>query len=623
MKPQFQRLICLALVANLFSCSFFQTGKHQPIEPQAPTETSKPPAPVKTGDAAQSEVKSTTATEAANDAKSEYSAYDLQATAADSAAQVQEKGYDVKPSFEMSAGAFATDMAVGRSATTLGKKMAGANSYFPHPSINSLPTSNESYDGIQENTFHKASSQALSTFSIDVDTASYSNMRRMLQQKVQPPADAIRVEELINYFNYDYAAPEKDAFSVNMEMAPALWNKKHKIVRIGIKGKEMKIDKRPASNLVFLIDVSGSMESSERLPLVKSALNMLIEKMTENDKISIVVYAGAAGLVLPPTPGNQKMKIIRALDQLQAGGSTNGSGGIELAYKTATEQFIKGGVNRVILATDGDFNVGVTSRDELVQLVQKNAKKNIYLSILGFGMGNYKDGMMETLSNKGNGNYAYIDTQSEARKVMVEQLSGTLVTIAKDVKIQVEFNPRFVESYRLVGYENRVLKNEDFNNDKKDAGDIGAGHTVTALYEIVPVGSGSQVANSVDALKYQKTKVVEVQNDSKEWMTVKLRYKKPDGDTSTKIEFPLEASDQSFDKASESFRFASAVALFGMILRNSEHVQEGSYKDVIATAKKAKGSDVNAYREEFIDLVKKAQDLKELNLGNRAQVMED
>jgi Ca-activated chloride channel homolog len=475
-------------------------------------------------------------------------------------------------------------------------------------------TNSESYDGITENSFHQCINQPLSTFSIDVDTASYSNMRRMITQGSLPPKDAIRIEELVNYFDYDYAPPETGAFAVNMEVAPALWNKKHKLVRIGIKGKEIKVDKRPASNLVFLIDVSGSMDSAEKLPLVKSALTMLTDKLGENDKISIVVYAGAAGLVLSPTLGDHKMQILRALDNLKAGGSTNGGGGITLAYKTASENFIKGGVNRVILATDGDFNVGTTGRDDLVQLVEKNAKKNIYLSILGFGMGNYKDGLMESLSDKGNGNYAYIDNQSEARKVMVEQLSGTLVTIAKDVKIQVEFNPKFVGSYRLVGYEDRVLKNEDFNNDAKDAGDIGAGHTVTALYEIIPAGESAGGDDKVDALKYQKVEVQKetamVKNNSNEMLTLKIRYKKPDGDVSSKQEFALADQNNKFDSASTSFRFSSAVALFGMLLRESDYKQEGAFSKVLEVAKKSKGEDKNQYRQEFIELVRATEKLK-------------
>ena len=491
--------------------------------------------------------------------------------------------------------------------------------YFEPPIVEQ-----EVYDTIVENKFHKALKSPLSTFSVDVDTASYANVRRMVNMGSKPPADAVRIEELINYFDYNYTPPEAGAFSVNLESGPALWNPKHKIVRIGIKGKEIKVDKRPASNLVFLIDVSGSMNSPERLPLVKSALTMLVEKLNENDKISIVVYAGAAGLVLPPTNGDHKQRILNALNQLSAGGSTNGGQGIQLAYKTAEDNFIKGGVNRVILATDGDFNVGTTSREALVKLVQEHAKNNVYLSLLGFGMGNYKDGLMESLSNKGNGNYAYIDSQDEAKKVMVDQMCGTLVTIAKDVKLQVEFNPKFVESYKLIGYENRVMKNEDFNNDKKDAGDIGAGHTVTALYEIIPAGTQSEEeeSESVDSLKYGKTKAVEkkkataelAQNDSSELLTVKIRYKKPDGDVSTKQEFPLTNKTTSFEETSESFRFASSVAMFGLLLRNSELVKDGNFDQVLKTAKGALGEDKKSYRQDFIDLVKK---VKNMDQGNQ------
>lgn len=508
---------------------------------------------------------------------------------------------------------------VGAGSMAQAQGMAYPSSYIATYDGRSESANTESYDGIVENSFHQCLAQPTSTFSIDVDTAAYSNMRRMITQGVFPNKDAIRIEELINYFNYDYAAPETGAFAVAMETAPALWNKKHRVVRIGVKGKEMKVDKRPASNLVFLVDVSGSMDQPEKLPLVKSALGMLVENLGSNDKISIIVYAGAAGMVLSPTTGNHKKEILASLENLKAGGSTNGGGGIELAYKTAKENFIKGGVNRVILATDGDFNVGTTSREALVELVEKNAKGNVYLSILGFGMGNYKDGLMETLSNKGNGNYAYIDNRKEAKKVMVDQLSGTLVTIAKDVKIQVEFNPKFVAAYRLVGYENRVLKNEDFDNDKKDAGDIGAGHTVTALYEIVPVGV-EMPAEKEESLKYKKTeekkvevaavKAVSAENNSNELLTLKIRYKKPDGDVSAKQEFILKQQETAFDNATESFRFSSAVALFGMLLRGSENVKDGNYDTVIEIAGKAKGSDKHELRSEFIELVRKVDAMK-------------
>lgn len=477
-----------------------------------------------------------------------------------------------------------------------------------------IEISQESYDVINENKFQQCTEKPVSTFSIDVDTASYSNVRRMITQGVKPNIDAVRIEELVNYFDYNYEKPQKGAFAVNLEYAPALWNKKHKVVRVGIKGKEMATNKRPASNLVFLVDVSGSMNSPQKLPLVKASLRMLVEQMGENDKISLAVYAGAAGLALPPTTGDKKTKILTAIDNLEAGGSTNGAGGITLAYETAMENFIKGGVNRVILATDGDFNVGTTSREGLLEIVEKNAKKNVYLTILGYGMGNYKDGMMEALSNKGNGNYAYIDTQNEAKKVMVEQLSGTLVTIAKDVKIQIEFNPQLVKAYRLIGYENRLLKNEDFDNDAKDAGDIGAGHTVTALYEIVPKGvdleTSSEPSLKYQTVKTQTAKVAATENSTDELLTLKIRYKKPDGDVSEKQEFTLKNSSESFENSSESLRFASAVAMFGMILRESEFVKEGDYTTVVKTAKKALGEDKNNYRQEFISLVNQLDNIK-------------
>lgn len=507
---------------------------------------------------------------------------------------------------EMSMGYATGGMALGRAAPASSGHYG--QMYAP------IEISQESYDTINENKFQQCTEKPVSTFSIDVDTASYSNVRRMITQGVKPNIDAVRIEELINYFDYKYETPQKGAFAVNLEYAPALWNKKHKLVRVGIKGKEMAVNKRPASNLVFLVDVSGSMNSPQKLPLVKASLRMLVEQLGENDKISLAVYAGAAGLVLPATTGDKKTKILTAIDNLEAGGSTNGAGGITLAYETAMENFIKGGVNRVILATDGDFNVGTTSREGLLDIVEKNAKKNVYLSILGFGMGNYKDGMMETLSNKGNGNYAYIDTQSEAKKVMVEQMSGTLVTIAKDVKIQVEFNPQLVKAYRLVGYENRLMKNEDFDNDAKDAGDIGAGHTVTALYEIVPQGVEIESSGET-SLKYQKVKTetakaAAVSNNTDELLTLKIRYKKPDGDVSEKQEFVLKNSNETFENSSESLRFASAVAMFGMLLRESEFVKEGDYSTVVKTAKKALGEDKNNYRQEFINLVNQLDNIK-------------
>jgi Ca-activated chloride channel homolog len=603
----YSKIAVLSLLTLLASCTNIETPRDekQPVSP-AESPQIQPTQPIKqveedlysTYELKKDKVELETRTKGVT-VEAPQMASDSSALAMNSAAPMASRG--------IGAGA-------AKSFTGNAKMMREGRMYYPAPSLPIYTESIESYDSITENSFHDCLTNPLSTFSIDVDTASYSNMRRMIVQGSVPNKDSIRVEELINYFNYDDQAPTDGAFAVNMEVAPSLWNKKHRVVRIGIKGKEIKTDQRPASNLVFLIDVSGSMDSADKLPLVKSSLGMLVDKLNKNDKISIVVYAGAAGTVLEPTTGDKKLQILRALDHLKAGGSTNGSDGIELAYKLAKENFIKGGVNRVILATDGDFNVGTTDRESLIKLVEKNAKENVYVSILGFGMGNYKDGMMESLSNKGNGNYAYIDTMSEARKVMVEQMSGTLVTIAKDVKLQVEFNPKFVQSYRLVGYEDRVLKNEDFNNDAKDAGDIGAGHTVTALYEIVPVGEKS--SGKVDALKYQKVEASEKQvqafeSSSDELLTLKIRYKKPDGNVSAKQEFTLmNQQTKTFENSSEAYRFSSAVALFGMLLRQSEYVQDGTFKDVLRTAKKSQGEDKNQYRQEFIELVGQVESLK-------------
>tara|TARA_B100000749_G_scaffold280455_1_gene276664 strand:- start:103534 stop:105660 length:2127 start_codon:yes stop_codon:yes gene_type:complete len=484
--------------------------------------------------------------------------------------------------------------------------------YKPRPS-----TSGESYDSIQENSFLSPLKSPLSTFSIDVDTASYSNLRRMINYSQSIPNNAVRIEEMINYFPYNYEAPRrKEPFAVHIEHTKSPWSKNN-IVRIGLKGKDIPWDKRPQNNLVFLLDVSGSMNSPNKLPLLKTAFTMLIDKLNEKDTVSIVVYAGAAGVVLEPTEGSEKNKIITALDQLQAGGSTNGGQGIAAAYKLAQDHFIKGGNNRVILATDGDFNVGTVNRQPLNQTIKQYADKGIYLSILGFGMGNYQDGRMEDLSNKGNGNYAYIDTIREARKVLVEQMMGTLVTIAKDVKIQVEFNPKFVGYYRLIGYENRKMAAQDFANDKKDAGEIGAGHTVTALYEVVPAGQTPD-AGTMPKLKYQKVDnpksvpVADIKPDS-ELLTVKLRYKAPNATQSKLMEFPLKGLPIAFEKASESTRFASAVALFGMLLKGSQYSGTGTYSLVRQTASGAKGSDKGGYRAEFLQLVEKVSALKPNN----------
>ena len=468
------------------------------------------------------------------------------------------------------------------------------------------------YDHILENPFLDAKTNPLSTFSIDVDTASYSNIRRFVNEGSLPPKDAVRVEEMINYFTYDYAQPtDQKPFAVHVDLASCPWETSHRLVRIGLKGKEIATDKRGPSNLVFLLDVSGSMTPPERLPLIKQSMRLLVEKLTENDRVAIVVYAGASGLALPSTPGNQKEKILSALESLEPGGSTNGAEGIQLAYKVAADNFIKGGVNRVILATDGDFNVGVTNQGDLIRLIEEKAKTGVFLSVLGVGTDNLKDSTMQKLADKGNGNYAYLDSLDEARKVLVQQMNGTLVTIAKDVKVQVEFNPARVASYRLIGYEKRMLRKEDFNNDKVDAGEIGAGHTVTALYEVVPVGvSANPTANvpPVDPLKYSKPE--KATSSSDEMLTVKLRYKKPDEDKSQLIERPVLDSNAAFASTSPDFKFAAAVAEFGMLLRDSEHKGNGTFGTVLEWAQEGKGSDANGYRAGFIELVRKAQALK-------------
>lgn len=475
------------------------------------------------------------------------------------------------------------------------------------------PANTESYTEAKYNEFIRVIDNPLSTFSIDVDTASYSNMRRFVNNGTLPPKDSVKVEEFINYFNYKYPAPKGDTpFSVNMEVAASPWNKDYKLVRVGLKGKEIALHERPTSNLVFLLDVSGSMSAPNKLPLLKESMKMLLRKLDERDRIAIVVYAGASGLVLKSTPANKKVEILRSLNNLQAGGSTNGGAGIELAYKTAMEGYVKGGINRVILATDGDFNVGTTGRGQLLELIKEKAKSKIFLTVLGLGMGNYKDDTLETLAQNGNGNYAYIDNMNEAKKVLNEDLSGTLMTIAKDVKIQVEFNPEKVSAYRLVGYENRMLKARDFNDDKKDAGEIGAGHTVTAFYEVVPAGVEFK-GPGIDKLKYQKVAEKKAETPkltgSKEMLTVKLRYKAPEGDKSKKIEFPLVDTNKKFDSASEDFRFAAAVATYGQILRKDERV-ELKLSDVLSMAKKSKGEDKYGYRQEFLELVELASEIK-------------
>lgn len=467
----------------------------------------------------------------------------------------------------------------------------------------------EGYDHINENRFHKTSDDPLSTFSIDVDAAAYSNVRRFLNQGTMPPAGAVRIEEMINYFHYTYPQPtEGQPFSINTEISAAPWNKEHKLVLIGLQGKNIPTENLPASNLVFLIDVSGSMDEPNKLPLVRSSMKMLVDQLREQDKVSIVVYAGAAGLVLPPTSGAQKTTIKNAIDNLEAGGSTAGGAGIKLAYKTANEFMIKGGNNRVILCTDGDFNVGESSDDAMERMIEQERKTGVFLTVLGYGMGNYQDSKMQKLADKGNGNHAYIDGITEAKKVLVNEFGGTLFTIAKDVKLQVEFNPAKVQGYRLIGYENRMLAKEDFNNDKKDAGELGSGHTVTALYEIIPVGAKTDLLDNVDALKYQSNvKPFSKSNQTDEILTVKFRYKAPDEDVSKLIVHPLRDEQVSMNALSDNFRFAASVAEFGMLLRGSDFRGSASYANVLMMARQGRGIDEEGYRSEFIRLVESAQ----------------
>jgi len=476
-------------------------------------------------------------------------------------------------------------------------------------SITNKDFNTEDYDHINENGFHKVSDDPLSTFSIDVDAASYSNVRRFLNSNQLPPAGAVRTEELINYFKYNYPQPvDKYPFSITTEMSVCPWSSDHKLVMIGLQGKNIPVENLPASNLVFLIDVSGSMFEENKLPLVKASLKMLTDQLREKDNISIVVYAGNAGLVLPTTSGSDKTKIKTAIDALEAGGSTAGGAGIQLAYKTAKENFIKNGNNRVILCTDGDFNVGASSDDELVSMIEKERESGVYLTVLGYGMGNYKDNKMQQLADKGNGNHSYIDGINEAKKVLVNEFGGTLFTIAKDVKLQVEFNPAKVAGYRLIGYENRMLNKEDFNDDKKDAGELGSGHTVTALYEIIPVGVRSEFLKDVDQLKYQKNKT-NVTDLTDELLTIKFRYKDPSKNTSELIVHPVKNNDVAFNATSNNFRFAAAVAGFGMLLRQSEFKGSSSYNTILHTANDAIGNDAEGYRKEFVTLIKKAASL--------------
>ena len=465
------------------------------------------------------------------------------------------------------------------------------------------PRDTASYATIVENKFQSAREHPLSTFSIDVDTASYTNVRRFLNDGVLPPSDAVRLEEMINYFKYDYPDPKGETpVSITTEFAVTPWNSKTRLALVGMRAKPIAMEKTPPRNLTFLLDVSGSMTPHNRLPLVKTAMQMLVDTLREEDRVAIVVYAGNSGIVLRPTGGAHRAEIKRAIEDLRAGGSTNGAAGIQLAYDLAAENFVKDGINRVILATDGDFNVGVTSREDLLQLIERKRERGIFLSVLGVGDNNLKDSTMEMLADKGNGNYSYLDSIQEARRVLIAEAGSTLVTVAKDVKLQIEFNPHVVEAYRLIGYENRLLRKEDFNNDRKDAGDVGAGHAVTALYELVP--AGETVPGGVDPLKYQQnpepTTRAATAATSSELMHIKVRYKAPQGDTSRLLEFPVRNPSP---RMTPNLGFASAVAEFGLLLRNSDYKGSANWDQVVARAREHRGEDPDGYRAEFVRLV--------------------
>lgn len=483
----------------------------------------------------------------------------------------------------------------------------------PHGPLPALtagrPFNTETYDRIVDNPFLDVTQNPLSTFSIDVDTGSYANIRRFIRMDQLPPAGAVRTEEMLNYFDYDYPpAPEGKPFSVTVDIVEAPWNAKHRLARVALRGTEIDPAKRPPCNLVFLLDVSGSMNQPNKLPLVKQAMHILLEQLNEKDRVAIVTYAGTSGLALPSTTADKKRAIREAIDALRPGGSTNGEAGIQLAYDIAKANAISGGANRVILATDGDFNVGTTSRDELIRIIEEKAKSGVFLTVLGFGMGNLKDAMMEQLADKGNGTYGYIDSEHEAKRLFARHATGSLVTIAKDVKIQVEFNPAKVGAYRLIGYENRALRAEDFNDDKKDAGEIGSGHTVTALYELVPPGEATGLS-PVDDLKYQPKKRNGAAATSADMMTVKLRYKKPDGDTSDKIELAVTDAGANIASASADMKFAASIAEVAMLLRDSPHKGSADWKSALELATAGKGADVHGDRAEFIELVRSAEKL--------------
>ncbi|WP_156307080.1 vWA domain-containing protein [Sphingobacterium endophyticum] len=472
----------------------------------------------------------------------------------------------------------------------------------------------ESYDRFEENGFISPKKEALSTFAVDVDAASYSNVRRMINSGQLPPKDAVRVEEMINYFQYNLQGPQNsDPVKIYTELSTSPWNKEHQLMRIALKAKDIPKENLKASNLVFLIDVSGSMMAANKLPLVQSSLKLLVDQLRAEDKVAIVTYAGNASVHLESTKGDQKMKIKTAIDELTAGGSTAGGAGIKKAYQIARHNFIKAGNNRIILATDGDFNVGESSDEAMEDLIAKERESGVNLTVLGYGMGNIKDKKMEILADKGRGNYAYIDNISEARKAMVTEFGGTLFTVAKDVKIQVEFNPAYVQAYRLVGYENRLMDAEDFNNDAKIGGDMGVGHTVTAIYEVIPVGVKSSIIGTVDKLKYQETDKPNLGSKNGELATVKFRYKDPQSEKSQLQQTVVKNNVHALDAVSEDFRFATAVAEFGMLLRNSSYKQNSSFENLIARAKAAKGKDDEGYRAEFIRMAEDSKSILDSN----------
>ena len=567
MKNMSRRASLLVAAAVLTACAAPQQTTQQPVEDAR--------------------------TESELDLYSEQRAQKIEARQEDQAAQ---------PS-RVSAVRPVAEMVAAHSAPSVG---VAAPAFACCPVPYSQPTNTEQYQHLDDNAVKLAAEHPVSTFSIDVDTGAYANVRRLLTAGQLPPQDAVRVEEMINYFDYQYTAPNnrETPFSVSTEMAAAPWNKEALLLKIGIKGMEVAAEQRPAANLVFLIDVSGSMQSPDKLPLLKSAFGLLTDQLSARDRVSIVVYAGSSGVVLEPTPGDQKRSILDAIGRLEAGGSTNGAEGITRAYDLARAALVKGGINRVVLATDGDFNVGVVNFEALIDLAERERASGVALTTLGFGTGNYNDQLIEQLANAGNGNYSYIDTLSEARKVLVSELSSTLVTIAKDVKIQVEFNPAEVLEYRLIGYENRMLEREDFNNDKVDAGEIGAGHRVTALYEVVPVGAKGRV----DDLRYRKPKPAG--GVKGELAHVRLRYKAPEGDSSQLLEFPVRKSAvAALDRSSNDFRFAVSVAAFGQLLRGGKYVGSFDFDDVHELAARSLAADRDGYRREFLGLVKTASSL--------------